>query len=162
MVVKAENQSWGGVHLARAFGISVPPGQHWAGAGAHLQAMYLLSDGLQAPLEHLLRVQAGIVPTGDGMRVQAAIVAPGPLATAYLQTLDEASWPAITYVGDLLRLDWRAPRRCRRCGTSFRPNRRDQVWCRPRCRWAASKARHVARIAHEGGGKSRSERSTPR
>ena len=124
--------------------------------------MYLLSDGLQAPLDHLLRVQAGIVPTGDGMRLQAAIVAPGPLATAYLQTLDEASWPAITYVGDLLRLDWRAPRRCRRCRTTFRPSRRDQVWCGPRCRWAASKAATSHPVAYEGGGKSRSERSARR
>ncbi|MGO9180222.1 MAG: hypothetical protein ACLQBX_18550 [Candidatus Limnocylindrales bacterium] len=135
-----------GLRLARAFGIAVPAGQHWTGAGAYIQALYALTEELQAPLQHLLRVQAGIMPTEDGMRLQGAIVAPGPLATAYLQTLDEASWPAITYVGDLPRIDWRAPRRCQRCGTTFKPRRLDQKWCSKRCLWAASKAR----TAHPG------------
>ena len=139
--VKASDQPMGGPHLARMFGIAVPEGQHWHGAGAYIQVMYQLAEELQAPLERLLRVQAGIAPTGDGMRLQGAIVAPGPLATAYLQTLDEASWPAIAYIGDLLQIDWRAPRRCKRCGRTYRPSRRDQVWCGKRCRWAASKAR---------------------
>ena len=145
--VKASDQPLGGPHLARMFGIAVPEGQRWPGAGAHIQVMYQLAQELQAPLAHLLRVQAGITPTGDGMRLQGAIVSHGPLATAYLQTLDEASWPAITYLGDLLRIDWRAPRRCRRCGTTFRPLRRDQVWCGQRCRWAASKAATSQRAA---------------
>ncbi len=130
-----------GPNLARAFGIVVPAGESSPGAGAHIQALYGLSAVLQAPLERFLRVQTAIAPTGDGMRLQGAIVAQGPLATAYLQTLDEASWPAVTYAGALLRMDWRAPRRCRRCRTTFRPIRRDQRWCGERCRWAASKAR---------------------
>lgn len=95
---------------------------------------------LRAPLERFLRVQTTIAPTSDGMRLQGAIVAVGPLAAAYMQTLDEASWPAVTYAGPLLRIDWRTPRRCRRCGTTFKPTRRDQKWCSERCRWAASKA----------------------
>ena len=162
VVAKVEDQPMGGPRLARTYGISVPAGQRWPGAGAHIQALHMLSEELRAPLERLLRVQAGIMPTGDGMRLQAAIVAPGPLATVYLQTLDEASWPAITYVGNLLRIDWRAPRRCRRCDRTFRPRRRDQLWCGPRCRWAASKARTTHPDAREGGGKSRPERSAPR
>ena len=136
------HQPMGGPRLAREFGIVKPKDEAWPGAGAHIQALYGLSAVLQAPLERFLRVQTTIAPTGDGMRLQGAIVAVGPLATAYLQTLDEASWPAITYVGSLLRLDWRAPRRCRRCGATFRPKRRDQKWCGERCRWAASKARY--------------------
>ena len=63
------------------------------------------------------------------------------ILAAYLQTLEEASWPAITYAGSVLRLDWRASRRCTRCGRTFKPMRRDQKWCTDRCRWAASKAR---------------------
>ncbi len=158
-VVRAIDQPMGGPHLARAYGIVVPEGQRWPGAGAHIQVMYALSEELRAPLEHLLRVQAGIVPTGDGMRLQAAVVAPGPLATAYLQTLDEASWPALTYVGDVLRIDWRAPRRCRRCGQTFRPARRNQLWCGKRCRWAASKARTTHPDSRDGSAKTRPERS---
>ena len=142
-VLLARDQPMWGSTLARAFGIVVPEGTtRWPGAGAHVQALYGLSAVLQAPLERFLRVQTTIAPTGDGMRLQGAIVARGPLATAYLQTLDEASWPAITYADSLLRIDWRTPRRCRRCGTTFRPKRRDQKWCSERCRWAASKARH--------------------
>jgi hypothetical protein len=141
VVVQSTDQPMSGLALARAFGIAVPEGTtRWPGAGAHIQALYGLSAVLQAPLERFLRVQATIAPTDDGMRLQGAIVAQGPLATAYLQTLDEASWPAVTYAGSLLRIDWRAPRRCRRCGATFRPKRRDQKWCGERCRWAASKA----------------------
>ena len=92
------DQPMSGPALARAFGIVVPEGTtRWPGAGAHVQALYGLSAVLQAPLERFLRVQTTIAPTGDGMRLQGAIVAQGPLATGYLQTLDEASWPAITY-----------------------------------------------------------------
>lgn len=135
-----QEQPMHGMRLAGAIGMAVPKGQKWPGAGAYVQTLYGLSAVLQAPLERLLRVQSAVVPTGDGMRLQGAIVAQGPLATAYLQTLEEASWPAVTYVGSLLRFDWRAPRRCRRCGTAFRPRRRDQKWCSRQCRWAASKA----------------------
>lgn len=143
--VQRERQPMWGVNLARAFGIAVPKGAKWPEAGAHIQALYGLSAVLGAPLERFLRVQATIAPTGDGMRLQGAIVAQGPLATAYLQTLDEASWPAITYVGSLLRVDWHAPRRCGRCGTTFRPSRPDRKWCSKRCLWAASKARAAGR-----------------
>ena len=137
------DQPMSGPALARMFGIAVPEGTtRWSGAGAHVQALYGLSAVLQAPLERFLRVQTTIAPTGDGMRLQGAIVAQGPLATAYLETLDEASWPAVTYADSLLRIDWRTPRRCGRCGTTFRPKRRDQKWCSERCLWAASKARH--------------------
>lgn len=135
-------QPMAGGRLAREFGIAVPAGEEWPGAGAYIQALYALSSVLQAPLERFLRVQATIAPTGDGLRLQGAIVAEGPLATAYLQTLDEASWPALTYAGSMLRIDWRAPRRCGRCARTFRPSRRDQKWCGERCRWAASKAGH--------------------
>jgi hypothetical protein len=137
-----DHQPMAGAALAREFGIAVPEGENWPGAGVHIQALYGLSGVLQAPLERFLRVQTTIAPTGDGMRLQGAIVAVGPLATAYLQTLDEASWPAITYVGSLLRIDWRSPRRCGHCGHTFRPTRRDQHWCGRRCRWASSKARN--------------------
>lgn len=126
--------------LASQFGIAVPKGETWSGAGPYAQALDALRGILEAPLRRLLRVQATIAPTGDGMHLQGAIVAQGPLATAFLQTLNEASWPAISWVGSMLRLDWHAPRRCRRCGNLFRPKRRDQKWCGERCRWAASKA----------------------
>jgi hypothetical protein len=142
------DQPMSGAALARAFGIAVPDGTtRWPGAGAHVQALYGLGAVLQAPLERFLRVQPTIAPTDDGMRLQGAIVAVGPLATAYLQTLDEASWPAVTYAGSLLQIDWYAPRRCRRCGTTFRPGRRDKKWCGDRCRWAASKARATVRAS---------------
>jgi len=135
-----EHQPMSGPNLARRFGIEQPPGAHWEGGGAHIQALYCLTSSLAAPLERFLRVQADVAPTADGMRIQGSIWAIGPLATAYLQTLDEASWPTITYAGSLLRLDWRAARRCGHCGTTFRPKRRDQRWCGQRCRWAASKS----------------------
>lgn len=134
-------QPMGGMALARQLGIEVPRGEHWPAAGAHLQALYGLTSVLQEPVRRLLRVDVTIVPTGDGMRLQGALVATGPLASAYLQTLEEASWPAITYAGSVLRLDWRASRHCARCGRTFKPKRRDQKWCTDRCRWAASKAR---------------------
>jgi hypothetical protein len=126
--------------LAGRFGIAVPKDQRWPGAGVFIQALDGLGAILQAPLNRLLRVQTTIAPTDDGMRLQGAIVAEGPLATAFFQTLSEASWPAITWAGSMLRLDWHVPRRCLRCGTTFRPRRRDQKWCGARCRWAASKA----------------------
>jgi len=135
------DQPMSGPNLARRFGIEMPPDAHWEGAGAHIQALYCLTAVLAKPLERFLRVQADVAPTPDGMRVQGSILATGPLATAFLQTLDQASWPAITYAGSLLRVDWRAPRRCGHCGHTFRPARRDQRWCSKRCRWAASKAR---------------------
>jgi hypothetical protein len=134
-------QPMSGMALVRQIGIEVPRGEHWPEAGAHLQALYGLTSVLQEPVRRLLRVDVTIVPTGDGMRLQGALVAIGPLASAYLQTLEEASWPAITYAGSVLRLDWRASRRCARCGRTFKPKRRDQKWCTDRCRWAASKGR---------------------
>jgi hypothetical protein len=136
------SQPMAGPWLAREFGIVRPKDEAWPGAGAHIQALYALSSVLQAPLERFLRVRTTIAPTGDGMRLQGAIVAAGPLATAYLRTLDEASWAAITYVGSLLRINWQTPRPCGRCGRTFRPTRRGRKWCSDRCRWAASKARH--------------------
>ncbi len=135
-----DRQPMSGTNLARRFGIEQPPNANWEGAGAHIQALYCLTTVLAAPLERFLRVQADVAPTEDGMRLQGSIMAIGPLATAYLQTLDESSWPAITYAGSLLRINWRAPRRCGRCGTTFRPSRRDQHWCGQRCRWSASKS----------------------
>lgn len=126
--------------LASQFGIAVPDGERWPSAGPYVQALDGLRGALQAPLYRLLRVQATIAPTGDGMRLQGAILAVGPLATAFYQTLNEASWPAIRWAGSILRLDWHAPRGCHRCGNVFRPRRRDQKWCGERCRWAASKA----------------------
>ena len=135
------HQPMAGEWLAREFGIVRPKDQAWPGAGAHIQALYGLSSVLQAPLARFLRVQSTIAPTDDGMRLQGAIVAQGPLAAAYLQTLDEASWPAITYAGSLLRIDRRTPRRCPRCGTTFRPSRSDRRWCSDRCKSAAAKAR---------------------
>jgi hypothetical protein len=133
-------QPMSGKVLASRFGIAVPDGEKWPSAGPYVQALDGLRGALQAPLERLLRVQATIAPTGDGMRLGGAIVAHGPLATAFFQTLNEASWPAITWAGSMLRLDWHVPRRCQRCGNVFRPTRRDQKWCGERCRWAASKA----------------------
>ena len=113
------DQPMSGPALARTLGIAVPEGTtRWPDAGAHVQALYGLIAVLQAPLERFLRVQTTIAPTGDGMRLQGAIVAQGPLATAYLQMLDKASWPAVTYASSLLRIDWRTPRRCGRCGTN--------------------------------------------
>lgn len=134
-------QPLAGPSLARSFGVSAPPGQRWTGAGAYMQALYGLSSVLQVPLGRFIRVDATIAPTDDGMRLQSALVAVGPLAMAYLQTLNEASWPAIAYVGDIPRINWLATRRCQRCGEPFKPRRRDQRWCGKRCRWAASKAR---------------------
>jgi len=133
--------SMSGQALASQFGFAVPDGETWPSAGPYIQALDGLRAILQAPLERLLRVQATIVPTGDGMHLQGAIVAQGPLATAFFQTLNEASWPTIRWAGSMVRLDWHAPRRCQRCGTVFRPKRRDQKWCGERCRWAFSKAR---------------------
>jgi hypothetical protein len=133
-------QPLSGTNLARRYGIEAPPGARVGGAGAHIQALYCLTTSLAAPLERFLRVQADVAPTENGMRVQGSIWAIGPLASAYLQTLDEASLPAITYAGSLLRIDWRAPRRCEHCGTTFRPSRRDQRWCSKRCHWAGGKA----------------------
>lgn len=135
------HQPMSGPVLARQFGLAVPEGERWPSAGPYVQALDGLRGALQAPLQRLLRVQATIAPTGDGMRLGSAIVARGPLATAFFQTLNEASWPAITWAGSMLRLDWHAPRRCHRCGNVFRPTRRDQKWCGERCRWAASKAK---------------------
>jgi hypothetical protein len=155
-----DRQPMSGTNLARSFGIQVPSGsRNWEGAGAHIQALYCLTSVLAAPLERFLRVQADVAPTEDGMRVQGSIMAAGPLATAYLHTLDEASWPAITYAGSLLRLDWRAPRRCGHCGHTFRPSRRDQHWCGQRCRWANSAAsrREAMRLALRGDPERRDE-----
>jgi hypothetical protein len=141
-----DRQPLSGPNLARRFGIVQPPEAHWEGSGAHIQGLYCLTSVLAAPLERFLRVQADVAPTEHGMRVQGSIWAIGPLAAAYLQTLDEASWPAITYAGSLLRIDWRAPRRCGRCGATFRPARRDQRWCSQRCRWAADIAARRSRL----------------
>jgi hypothetical protein len=140
MRADAARQPMSGITLARRYGIEAPAGTKVQGAGAHIQALYCLTTSLAAPLERFLRVQADIAPTENGMRIQGSIWAIGPLATAYLQTLDEASLPAITYAGSLLRIDWRAPRRCEHCGTTFRPSRRDQRWCGRRCKWAGGKA----------------------
>jgi hypothetical protein len=157
-----DRQTISGPNLARRFGIEVPDGAKWEGAGAYIQALYSLTDALNDHLSRFLRVQADVAPTQDGMRLQGSIVAIGPLATAFLQTLDEASWPAITYTGSLPRIDWRAPRRCGRCGTTFRPSRRDQRWCGQRCRWAASiAARRSARQAGGSVGSKMPERRTP-
>jgi hypothetical protein len=136
----ASRQPMSGPNLARRYGIEQPPDAHWEGAGTHIQALYCLTSVLAAPLERFLRVQADVAPTKDGMRVQSSIWAIGPLATAYLQTLDEASWPALTYDGSRLRLDMRAPRRCGHCGRTFQPLRGNQRWCSKRCRWAGEAA----------------------
>lgn len=134
-------QPLSGPWLAAAWGMRVPPGQRWTGAGAHVQAFYWLRDRLTEPLRRYLQVRPTITATTGGMRLQATLVGTGPLAAAYLQTLDEASWPAITFAGTVIGLDWRTPRPCGHCGRTFRPSRRDQKWCSPRCRWASSKAR---------------------
>ena len=139
---KDPSQPMSGVSLARQFGLRVPDGQAWPGAGSYLQAMYGLLNVLDEPIRRFARVAPDVVPTADGMRIQGQLVGVGPLATAYLRTLEEASWPAIAYEGSVLHLEWRAARRCSRCGMTFRPRRRDQRWCSQRCRWAASKARH--------------------
>lgn len=137
-------QPMGGTNLARAVGLRVPPGASWPGAGSYIQAMYGLLTVLDTPIERYSRVGLDVVSTADGMRLQSQLIGVGPLATAYLRTLDEACWPAIAYEGSVVRLDWRAARHCRRCRTAFRPRRRDQKWCSHRCRWAASKARDGA------------------
>jgi hypothetical protein len=128
------------LNLARRYGMQVPANARWEGAGAYIQALYCLTDMLSEPLERLLRVRAALGPTESGMRVQGSILAIGPLATAYLQTLEEASWPTIIGAGNKLSLDSRAPRRCPRCGSVFKPSRLDQKWCGKRCRWAAGQA----------------------
>jgi hypothetical protein len=133
-------QPMGALNLARTFGLQVPEGDSWPGAGSYLQAMYGLLVVLDTPIRRLASVGLDVVPTADGMRIQGQLIGIGPLAAAYLSTLDEATWPAVAYQGSVLRLDWRAPRRCRRCGATFRPARRDQKWCSRQCRWAASKA----------------------
>ena len=134
-------QPMSGLSLARQFGLRVPDGANWPGAGSYLQAMYGLLTVLDEPIRRFARVSPDVVPTADGMRIQGQLVGVGPLATAYLQTLEEASWPTIAYQGSVLHLEWRAARRCRRCGVAFRPKRRNQRWCSRQCRWAASKAR---------------------
>ena len=135
------SQPMSGVSLARRFGLQVPSGHKWPGSGSYLQAMYGLLAVLDQPIRRFARVSPDVVPTNDGMRLQGQLVGVGPLATAYLRTLEEASWPAIAYQGSVLHLEWRAARRCGRCGVTFRPSRRDQRWCSPRCRWAASKTK---------------------
>lgn len=136
------SQPMSGPNLARQFGLRVPDGDSWPGAGSYLQAMYGLLTVIDEPIRRFARVRPDVVPTVDGMRIQGQLVAVGPIAAAYLRILEEASWPAIAYEGSVLHLEWRAARRCGRCGMTFRPRRRDQRWCSQRCRWAASKARH--------------------
>jgi len=135
------NQPMAGTTLARAVGIEVPAGERWPDSGPFLQALYVLGSILTEPVERLLRVSPTLSPTPDGFRLQAAISGVGPLATAYLRTLEEASWPAIAYDGSVLRVNVLAPRRCPRCGTVFTPRRRDQKWCTPHCRWLAAQER---------------------
>lgn len=130
-----------GENLAKEFGLRVPAGQKWPGAGAYIQAMYSLLSVMDLPIRRFASVGIDVVPTSDGMRLQGQLVGTGPLAMAFLRTLEEATWPAITYVGSVQRVEWRAARHCGRCGTTFRPRRRDQRWCSARCRWAASKSR---------------------
>jgi hypothetical protein len=136
------SQPMSGPNLARQFGLRVPDGDSWPGAGSYLQAMYGLLTVMDEPIRRFASVRPDVVATDDGMRIQGQLVAVGPIATAYLRTLEEASWPAIAYEGSVLHVEWRAARRCGRCGMTFRPRRRDQRWCSQRCRWAASKAGH--------------------
>lgn len=144
-LLRAEDSPLRGELSAHRYGVAVPDGIKWPGAGAHIQALDILAAVLRAWLGQLLRVDSVVVPTGDGIRLEGAIVARGPLAAAFLQTLDEASWPPVTWTGSLLKIDWHAPRRCGRCGALFTPGRRDQRWCTRRCRWAASKASQANR-----------------
>jgi hypothetical protein len=144
-----DHQPMAGRNLARRYGLEVPANASWSGAGAYVQALHCLGAVLAGPMERLLKVSAHVAPTRDGMRLQGSILAIGPLATAYQQTLDEASWPAITYSGSIAHISWRAPRRCGHCGLTFRPARRDQHWCGQRCRWAHSAERR--RAAKAGG-----------
>lgn len=139
------SQPMSGRRLAEQFGVEVPQGMSsWPEAGAFIQALYALGSVLQPPLARFLRVDSTIVSTADGMRLQGAVAGIGPLGTAYLHTLDEASWPAITPAGSGFRVNWGSVRRCQRCGKSFIPSRRDRKWCSDRCRWAASKAAAAA------------------
>ena len=143
-----EHQPLSGPNLARLYGVEVPSGKSWKGGGAYIQALYCLGTVLDGPMKRLLKVSAHVAPTGEGLRLQGSILAIGPLATAYQQTLNEASWPAITSSDSLLQVSWRALRRCTQCGEMFRPARRDQHWCGRRCRWAHSAdSRRVARRA---------------
>jgi hypothetical protein len=133
-----DHQPLSGRNLARFYGVQVPSEANWRGAGAYIQALHCLGTVLDGPMKRLLKVSAHVAPTEDGLRLQGSILAIGPLATAYQQTLNEASWPAITSIGSLLQISWRAMRRCTQCGQMFRPARRDQHWCGRRCRWAHS------------------------
>jgi hypothetical protein len=141
--VKADaSQPMSGRGLAKQFGVGVPQGTpSWPEAGAFVQALYALASVLQTPLARFLRVDSTIARTADGMRLQGAVAGIGPLGAAYLHTLDEASWPAVTPAGSGFRVTWIGVRRCQRCGKRFTPSRRDRKWCSDRCRWAASKAR---------------------
>jgi hypothetical protein len=141
----AEGHPLSGAGLARRIGLKVPAGvERWDGAGAFVQTLYWLGRLLDAPLRRYVRVRTALMPLPDGMRLQPALDGVGPLGVAYLQVLDEASWPAITYEGSSVTVHWTAARRCGHCGNVFRPGRRDQQWCSRQCRWAATKARRRA------------------
>jgi hypothetical protein len=134
-------QPLSGKSLAERVGFKARHDGRWKGAGAYIQALYWLGRLLDEPLRRYVRVRPALMPLPDGMRLQAKLEAVGPLGVAYLQVLDEASWPAITYEGSSVQLHALAGRHCGQCGTVFRPGRRNQRWCSERCRWRATKVR---------------------
>ena len=132
-----------GAELARAVGLKATPEQASAPElEARLQVSYLLLSVLRdRAFDGLLHVTVDGVPSEDGaaFRLQPLITAVGPLATAYLGVLEAVSWPApVSQRGSAARqLRWRAARQCLHCGAIYRPIRRIQKWCSPRCATAA-------------------------
>jgi hypothetical protein len=141
--------SFSGGDLARAFGLTLPPGDVAPAVEARLQVSYVLLDALRdRAFAGLLQVGVDAVPGEDGasFRLRPMIGALGPLATAYLQVLEAASWPPpLTRRGSPAgELRWKSARQCLHCGRIYRPKRRGQLWCSPNCRSAAWHDRHPA------------------
>jgi hypothetical protein len=143
MELRESGERLSGVQLAHALGLKVSP-EHASAPGVEdrLQVSYLLVSVLRERVfEGLLHVTVDGVPAENGaaFRLQPVITAVGPLATAYLQVLEAVSWPApVSHVGSAARmLRWRTARQCLHCGAIYRPRRRIQKWCSPKCATAA-------------------------
>ena len=109
-------------------------------ARADLQVLHALGLALTRPLERLVRLHSAPLSRDGRLWIQPRIIGFGPLAIGYLETLAEASRLSIGWDVDEVRMDWRSPRRCQRCGRVFRPAKVDSRYCGKHCRWAASKA----------------------
>jgi hypothetical protein len=106
---------------------------------AYVAALNGLGTAIGQGLRDTVIVDAFVTGSGREVRITGAIAGRGPIATAYLYLLGESAALRVDTETAKVRVEWRMPRRCAKCGNTFEPRRFDAAWCSARCRWLASK-----------------------